>query len=180
MKEFKSVFYRIICFQGLIILSGVLYAQNLPDYSPEDILKQRQEVFTQIKALKDPYEDSLWYQGRIYEFDLKSRIGTPYFLNIQTLPGSLTYNGKLHENLLLRYTLITDELIILKKAEKANMIQLVLNKYYVERFSLMYSGNSYHFRIHNEMKPIHDKLKEGFYEVILNPLKFPLYFFFRN
>ena len=166
MKEFKSVFYRFICFLGLIVLSCVLYAQNIPADSPEEILKQRQEVFSQIKALEDPFEDSLWYQGRIYEFDLKSKTGTPYFLNIQTLPGSLTYNGKLHENLLLRYNLIMDELIILKKADRANMIQLVLNKYYVERFSLMYSGNYYHFRMHTEMKPIHDELKEGFYEVI--------------
>ena len=166
MKEFQSVFYRLICFQALIVLSCVLPAQNIPADSPEEILKQRQEVFSQIKALEDPLEDSLWYQGRIYDFVLRSKTGTPYFQNIQTLTGSLTYNGKLHKDLILSYNLVLDELIILKKTDRVNMMQLVLNKYYVERFSLKYSDNYYHFRMHSEMKPIHDQLKEGFYEEI--------------
>jgi hypothetical protein len=93
-------------------------------------------------------------------------MGSPYFLNVQTIPGSLTYNGILYEDLILCYNLVMDELIVLKKADKVNMMQLVLNKYYVESFSLDYSGNTFHFRMHSEMKPIHDQLKEGYYEVI--------------
>ncbi len=59
-----------------------------------------------------------------------------------------------------------DELIIWEKGNRGNMMQLVLNKYFVERFTLEHSGNYYHFRLHTEMNPIHDQLKEGFYEVV--------------
>lgn len=166
MQEFVSVLYRLICFQALIVLSCVLSAQNIPAFSPEDILEKRQEVFRQINALDDPFEDSIWYQGRFYEFKIRSRIGTPYFLDIVMIPGSLTYNGKLHENLSLSYNLVTDELILWKKDDRGNMDLIVLNKYFVESFNLEQSGNYFHFRLHSEMNPIHDQFKEGFYEVV--------------
>lgn len=166
MKGNKSVYYRLQCLLGFLVLPCVLPAQNLPSYSNGEILKKRQEVFGQIGALEDPYGDSLWYHGRIYEFDLKSRVGTPNFLNNETLPGSLTYNGKLHEGLILSYNLVMDELIILETGNRGDMIQIVLNKYFVERFTLKHGGNSYHFRLHTEMNPINDQLKEGFYEVV--------------
>jgi len=97
---------------------------------------------------------------------LRSNQGTPYFNNSVSLAGSLTYKGKLHEDLVLSYNLITDELILLDRGNTSNIIQIELNKYYVDRFSLNYHGNYYHFRMHSEMKPIHDQMKEGFYEVI--------------
>ncbi len=152
-----------------MILPWVLSAQYMPADSPEDILKQRQEVFGLIEALEDPLEDSLWYQGRIYDFQGRSNNGTPYFENSTSLPGYLTYNGKLHEDLLLFYNLVTDELI-LRNSNSTNTIQVVLDKYFTERFSLISHGNYYHFQTHTEVKPIHDRLKEGFYEVIYNDI----------
>jgi hypothetical protein len=143
----------------------VVSAQTLPADSPGDILKQRQEAFEKIKALQNPFEDSLWYQGRIYEFELRAQIGTPYFLDKGTLEGNLTFKGKVYEDLLLSYNLVMDELIIEKKVDITSSIKLVLNKYFVEEFTLRAYGNHYHFRLHTEIKPIHDKLKEGFYEV---------------
>jgi hypothetical protein len=166
MKENDSGYYRLKCFLGLMVLPFVVSAQTIPADPPEEILKRRQEVFRQIEALENPFEDSLWYQGRIYEFELRSRIGTPYFLDIGNLTGKLTYNGKVYENLLLSYNLVMDELIIEKQVYKTNMIKLVLNKYYVEEFTLRRYGNNYYFRMNSEMKPIHDQLKEGFYEVV--------------
>lgn len=166
MKKFVSAFYRLICLQYFIVLSWALSAQDIPVVSSKDILNQRQEVFNQINALENPYEDSLWYQGRIYEFELKSKTGTPYFLNIGMMDGSLTYNKKLHEELNLSYNLIMDELILWRIGSVGESIPIVLNKYLMDRFTLKHNGNDYHFRLHTEMKPIHDQLKEGFYEVI--------------
>jgi hypothetical protein len=168
MKDKKSVYCSLIFFIGFILLPGLLSAQNITAVAPVEILKHRQEVFNQINALEYPFEDSLWSHGRIYEFEIKSRSGTPYFLDNIALPGSLTYNGKLYEDLILSYNLVMDELIIWTKGDKGNMLQVVLNKYYVEKFTLHYSGVSYNFRLHSEMKPIHDHLKEGFYEVIID------------
>lgn len=149
-----------------MVLPWVLSAQGIPADSPEDILKLRQEYFRSIEAREDPFEDSLWYQGRIYDFELKSKNGTPYFDNIISLAGNVTYNGKLYEDLLLGYNLVTDELILWKKSNSFNSIQVVLNKYNLERFSLNSHDSFYHFQAHTERTPIHDQLKEGFYEVI--------------
>ena len=149
-----------------MVLPYTLSAQGIPADSPQEILKHRQEAFRLIQDLDDPCEDTLWYHGRIYEFELRSQIGTPYYLNAGTLPGSITYNGKLHEDLTLSYNLVMDELILWKQGTGGKMIQLVLNKYYVENFTLKQDDNYYHFRLHSEMKPIHDQLKDGFYEVI--------------
>jgi hypothetical protein len=153
-----------------MVLPWVLTAQYIPADSPEDILKQRQEAFRLIEALEDPFEDSLWYQGRIYDSQLRYKKGTPYFNNNISLLGSVTYNGKLYEDLLLCYNLVTDELILWSQRKSYNMIQVVLNKYDLERFSLNSQGNNYHFRTHTEMKPIHDRLKEGYYEVICDDI----------
>jgi len=166
MKENLSAYFRLKCFLGLMLLPFVLSAQNISFDSPEEILKQRQEVFRMIKALEDPFEDSLWYRGRIYEFELRSQIGTPYFFNIRTLPGSLTFNGKSYEDLILSYNLVMDELILLVKVSNLNMIQIVLNKNFVERFTLSHYGSDYHFRLHRDMDSIHNQLDEGFYEVV--------------
>ncbi|MFC2116624.1 hypothetical protein ACFLTU_09115 [Bacteroidota bacterium] len=166
LRECSSVYYRIRFFFGMLFLPFVVSAQSIPAESPVEILKQRQEVFRQINALENPFEDSLWYQGRIYEFELSSTIGTPYFLDKGTLKGNLTYKGKDYEELLLSYNLIMDDLIIEKKVNEYNIIKLVLNKYFVEGFTLQHYSNYYHFRLHTEMKPIHDQLKEGFYEVV--------------
>ncbi len=166
MKNKESVYYSLIFFICLVLQPDVLLAQTIPAVSPVAILKHRQEVFNQINALENPFEDSLWYQGRIYEFEVKSRLGTPYFLDNITLPGSLTYNGKLYENLILSYNIVIDELILWTKSDNGNMLQVVLNKYYIEKFTLSHSGKSYNFRLITETKPIYDHLKEGFYEVI--------------
>lgn len=166
MKELKSTFCHLICLQVLIVLSGMLSAQSLPAISPEEILEQRQKGFNQINALEDPLDDSLWYHGRIYEFDIRTQSGTPYFFNIGTFPGSITFNKKHHEDLILSYNLIIDELIIWEKGSSGNMMQLVLNKYFVDRFTLMHRGNYYHFRMQTETNPLHEELKEGFYEVV--------------
>ena len=166
MKENNSAHSRLKYFFGVLLLPCLVSAQIIPADSPEEILKQRQEVFRQIKTLEDPFEDSLWYQGRIYEFELGSKIGTPYFLDIGILAGELTYKGKVQEDLFLSYNLVMDELIIEKKVDKSNMILFVLNKYFVEDFTLMHYGYNYLFRLHTEMKPIHDQLKEGYYEVV--------------
>ncbi|HEC41774.1 MAG TPA: hypothetical protein ENI20_02985 [Bacteroides sp.] len=155
---------------GFMFLPWVLSAQYVPTDSPEDILKQRQEVFGLIEALEDPLEDSLWYQGRIYDYQLRSRNGTPYFENSTSLAGSLSYNGELFEDLLLGYNLETDELILWKISNSFNTIQVVLDKYYLERFSLNSQGNYYHFQSHTEIKPIHNRLKEGFYEVVYDDI----------
>ncbi len=157
--------YRLDCLIGFLILQYMVSAQILPVDSPEEILEQRQKVFTDIN-LENPYEDSLWYRGRIYEFDIGSHIGTPYFLDIGILAGKLTFKGKLHENLRLSYNLVTDELIIEEYDSENNMTLLVLNKYFVEDFTLTHYGQNYLFRMNTEMKPIHDKLEEGFCEVI--------------
>lgn len=151
-----------------MLLPAVLSAQNIPVDSPVEILKHRQEVFNRINALENLSEDNLWYHGRMYEFEIKSRLGSPYFLDEITLPGSLTYNGKVYEDLMLSYNLVMDELILWTKGDKGNMMQIVLNKYFVEKFTLSYSVNSYTFRLNSEMNPIHDQLKEGFYEVIID------------
>jgi hypothetical protein len=166
MGNFKSACYRLICLHALISLPFVLSAQNITAVSPERILEQRQEVFRKINAFEDPFEDSLWYQGRIYEFKVLSLTGSPYFFELGPMPGSATYSGKTYEDLLLTYNLITDELILWETGFRGNMMQLVLNKYFAERFTMKYNGNIYHFRLHTEMKPIHEDLKEGFYEVI--------------
>lgn len=166
MRNFVSALYRLICLQYFIGFSCALSAQDLPAVSPEEILKQRQEVFSQIIALEDPNKDSLWYQGRIYEFELKSKTGTPYFLNIGMMDGGLSYNKKLHEELKLSYNLIMDELILWTIGSGGESTPIVLNKYLVDRFALKHKGNDYHFRLNSEMNPIHDQLKEGFYEMI--------------
>ena len=166
MKENDSAYYRLKCFFGLLVLPFAVSAQIIPDDYTEDALKSRQAAFELINAMEDPIEDSLWYQGRIYEFELGSRIGTPYFLDIVTHAGELTYNGKVYEDLLLSFNLVLDELIIEKKVNKTNTIKLVLNKYFVEDFTLIRYGYNYHFRLHTEMKPIHAQLEEGFYEVV--------------
>jgi len=166
IKSGLPALFRLICFQVLMVLPCTLYAQNIPAVSKEDILFQRIEVFNQIKAMDDPFEDSLWYQGRIYEFEVKSHTGTPYYFNAGTLSGSVSYNGKWYEDLILSYNLILDELVLWKTGSPGNRVPLVLNKYYVERFTLMHYGNEYHFRLHSETNPIHEQLKEGFYEVV--------------
>ena len=119
-----------------------------------------------MNNLKVFHVDGLWYHGRIYEFELKAKLGTPYFLDFKTMPGSLTYNKKLHTDLTLSYNLIMDELILWGTGSGGKSPPIVLNKYSVEKFTLKKDGRNYHFRLNTEMKPIHDHLKEGFYEVI--------------
>jgi hypothetical protein len=97
-----------------MVLPWVLSAQYIPADSPGDILKQRQKVFSFIEDLEDPYEDSLWYQGRIYDYQLRSKNGTPYFDNSMTLLGNLTYNEKRYEDLLLS-TVICDPILSARK-----------------------------------------------------------------
>jgi len=151
---------------AFLLIPLVVSAQNLTVESAEEILTGRQEVFREINARENPFEDSLWYHGRIYEYTLGSKLGTPYYLDLAALKGTITYQGREYEDLLLSYNLVMDELILKKKINKTNSIELVLNKYYVEGFVLEHFNNYYNFILHTDLRPIHSHLQEGFYELV--------------
>lgn len=67
------------------------------------------------------------YNGAAYLRTGHGIKGTPFFESDSLLPGMLIYDGRLYENLLLQYDMVTDQVII-RNYQQQNELQLVPEK----------------------------------------------------
>jgi hypothetical protein len=91
---------------------------------------------------QDILERQILYNGRVWR-NLYSKIeGNPFLFSEEFLPGSVTINGKTFENMMLRYDIYKDQILILTD----KIIILQLNKEMVDGFTVKYAEVTYNFR----------------------------------
>jgi hypothetical protein len=104
-----------------------------------------------VLALPDSYSEveiqdtigrQILYNGRAWR-NLYYRIkGDQFLFTTDFIPGSVTIDGKIFEDLPLKYDIYSDELILLTD----NGITIQLNKEMIERFTLSYLDRLYIFK----------------------------------
>ena len=102
--------------------------------------------------------DPLLYNGKIYNFVTPAAIdGTPYFDGADFVKGSVKLRGVTYDNLLLKYDVFHQQLILQYKTSLGADNQIVISDAWLEAFNM----GGHHF----EMLAIQDTLK-GIYEVM--------------
>jgi hypothetical protein len=92
-------------------------------------------VFQQI-----PSDRQQLLNGRIWRNQYSKSFGDQFFLTNAFLKGSVTYNGRIFDNLDLKYDIASDELIL--SIELYPII--IMNKEMVDSFSLSFENRKYH------------------------------------
>ncbi len=87
-----------------------------------------QSVSNSLAAYRSDVRENLHiYNGSAYLRTGHSIKGTPFFQSDSLLPGAVIYDGRLYENLLLQYDMVTDQVII-RNYQQVNELQLVPEK----------------------------------------------------
>ena len=133
--------FRIFLFFSLLFAYAFTYAQS-----------------STIEPDKVYGLDPLLYNGKIYNFVPPAAIeGTPYFDGADFVKGSIKLRGVTYENLLLKYDVFHQQLILQYKNNLGADNQIVISDAWLEAFNL----EGHHF----EMRSNLDSLK-GIYKVM--------------
>lgn len=125
MRLFLICLFSLICFSSN---TGKLQAVS----NPPEMTSSFQDTL---------YRKQLLYNGRVWKSRYLGVMEHEFFLTRNCLSGSVTINGMAFSNVLLRYDVYNDELVLMVDA--ANFIQL--NKEAVEDFILPSGDKSYRF-----------------------------------
>lgn len=135
-------------------------------YTPVQ-LQAQDSVALETKAARSFYasvisKNTNLFSGREYEPPpMRLNEGHPYFLNPSWIKGSVTYNGKIFNDVSLKYDLVSDELVLM---HFNGYFMISLNKETVDDFIL----EAHHFRRFGDNKKLTGNLEEGYYEVLYN------------
>jgi hypothetical protein len=91
---------------------------------------------------KDTLERQILYNGRAWRNFYTKVKGDQFFLTSDFSPGTVTINNKLFRNLLVRYDILNDEVLIIA----SQGIVLQLNKEMVDGFTINFISGSYGFQ----------------------------------
>lgn len=91
-----------------------------------------------LKALSDSVygSDNELVNGEIYYQKSLYADGTPFYLGDEWLKGSVKVNGKIHDNLFLKYNIETDQLILKASTKNGTTNAIVLNAPFIDYFYL--------------------------------------------
>jgi hypothetical protein len=131
------------------------HAQQSPDSSSYDPATPLlgQYIYARLGA------DSRLYNGYEYIRNGTPAKGFPFFDSDSLLPGSLSYDGILYQDIPMEYDLVQDELVIPDYTGKT-LISLISGK--IDHFSI----RTHHFRYLEAEKTASALPKTGFYEVL--------------
>lgn len=113
-------------------------------------------------CMQDTVKDNqLLFNGRDWRNQYYRIKGDQFLFSSELLPGYITISGKTFNNLLLRYDIYNDEVMIPTK--HGSLLQL--NKEMIDSFSIEYLNKTYHFiKINNDSI----KALNGFVNVLYN------------
>jgi hypothetical protein len=92
-------------------------------------------------SIQEPVDYRQLLNGRIWRNEHLKVEGDQFFLSPAYLPGSVVFNGKLYENLNLRFDIASDELIMSMEDQPI----IILNKEMVDSFDLLFIDRVWHF-----------------------------------
>jgi hypothetical protein len=90
----------------------------------------------------DSIENQILYNGRLWQNPFQITEGDQFFLTSVFIHGSVTIDEKTFNNLLLRYDIYNDELLL----QTGGGLILQLNKEMIEFFSLEFNNTNYQFK----------------------------------
>jgi len=118
----------------IIALLAGPFIQNFPAFG---------KVCDIMQILQDPLrENQILYNGRVWRILYTNVKGDQFLFSKDYLPGSLTINGKIFNNLRINFDIYNDEIT----TPKNDGTILQLNKEMVDSFTLVYEFKTYSFR----------------------------------
>lgn len=119
-----------------VVLIILLYIDCFSSTPDETRLVTIRNIFT-----KDSVDIQLLYNGRAWRNLYHNVKGDQFLFSNDFLPGSVKIEGILFKNLMLRYDIYNDELILITD----NGIIIDLNKEMVDFFSLVFNNTTFNF-----------------------------------
>ena len=138
---------------------------EIPDY--KSISDQQKSYMDSLYVRRVNISDEL-INGREYvPYYFKSKV-KPLLAEGKKRSGSLVFNGRRYNNLLLEYDTFRDQLIYSDSTKLMNdrVFKIALNKDPVDEFSLIFIDDSMIFRYFTAVKEKSFNLPAGFYEVV--------------
>ncbi|MBV6646247.1 MAG: hypothetical protein KI790_12400 [Cyclobacteriaceae bacterium] len=123
-----------------LLTSGAVYSQTIAEY------------------YQDALENASIYKGTAYEFSYPSTGGHP-FLHPYFATGTVKYESFRFEDVLLKYDVVNDLVVISQISEDQGEVPVVLDTRRISAFSI-------EDRTFRYLRDSTDDLKEGFYEII--------------
>jgi len=120
--------FLIIAFITLFLKSS--FAQTSDEKSTEAVQKLIHESDSVYGSHHELVNGEIYYQSNLYAE------GNPFYLSDDWVTGSVVVNGKTHENVSLKYNIVTDQLILRPTIKNGMSTIIVLNTPFVESFSL--------------------------------------------
>lgn len=153
---------RRIGFTSIFLLIGLACAfsqVNIPDYE-DRVMADR---LSYILDLHDSIigQDKNLVNGEFYYPHQKNARNHPFYLKESWVRGSVNISGETYNNLLLRYDIHTDQLLLLHIADGAELIEL--NKNNIHSFTL---ENAYFIHLDSRGEGKGKDISAGFYQEV--------------
>ncbi|MCB2208448.1 MAG: hypothetical protein KQH67_09130 [Bacteroidetes bacterium] len=133
MKRSNWSFFHFIT--GVIFIIVLFFSSEC---KAQEIKRNSNLTILELKRLSDSAygSDHELINGRIYYQNNPYAKGTPLFISSDWLPGTVTINQRLYENLELKYNIEIDKLI-LKATQRSGMTSaIILNPFLIDAFTL--------------------------------------------
>jgi len=102
------------------------------------------------------------YSGKVWKNNYQRIKGDPYLFTNYFLPGTVSMHGTNYKNLLLRYDICSDEIMI----PVNNQDIVLLNKEMVDSFSITFNNKKYLFSKINFDLPENNDYGDGYFNVL--------------
>ncbi len=128
--QYLSVKILLLLFLLSFFSNALLLGQN-----DSNIQSQISDVLTNTNLVYGP--DEMLENGRLYIPDHPKARGNPYFTDSEWKEGSLIVKGDVYSNVLVKFNVNLDQLILKKEyIKKESHIPIILNNNFIDSFSV--------------------------------------------